>query len=419
MTFSDKNPVVVAGGGIAGITVALEAAETGAKVVVVEREPFIGGRVLRMHKYFPKLCSPLCGMEINIQRLKANPNIRIITLAEIVSVSGKKGSFEVKITKKPRFVNDFCTACDKCVSVCPEERDDLFNLSLKKTRTIYLPHSHAFPLCYVIDPDTCKGKECGECVKVCRYQAINLDDKEVTETIKASSVVYATGWKPYDATRIDNLGFGKIKNVITNVIMERIAAPNGSTEGKIVRPSDGKEAKKVVFVQCAGSRDENHLPYCSSICCLASLKQATYVREAYPDSKVTIYYIDIRTPGKYEAFYQKVAADENITLVKGKVAKVEEDSETGDVIVTAEDILGGGKKEQRADMVVLATGMHPTAGEEKMNGFLKLDESGFVDQELLADGIFSAGVAKKPVDVNTTVQDATAVALSVIQGFTS
>lgn len=416
MTFSDKNPVVVAGGGIAGITVALEAAEAGAKVVVVEREPFIGGRVLRMHKYFPKLCPPLCGMEINIQRLKANSNIRIITLAEIESVSGEKGNFEVEITKKPRFVNDFCTACDKCVAVCPEERDDLFNLSLKKTRAIYLPHQHAFPMRYVIDPVACKGKECGECVKACKYQAINLDDKKETETIKAGSVVYATGWKPYDATKIDNLGFGKIKNVITNVIMERIASPIGPTEGKITRPSDGKEAKNVVFVQCAGSRDENHLPYCSSICCLASLKQATYVREAYPDSKITIYYIDIRTPGKYEAFYQKVAADENITLVKGKVAKVEEDSKTGDVIVTAEDILGGGKKEQRADLVVLAIGMHPTAGEEKMNGVLKLDESGFVDQGLLADGIFTAGVAKKPVDVNTTVQDATAVALSAIQG---
>tara|TARA_B100000315_G_scaffold69494_1_gene63269 strand:+ start:4425 stop:5684 length:1260 start_codon:yes stop_codon:yes gene_type:complete len=418
MTFSNKNPVVVAGSGIAGMTVALEAAETGARVVMIERESFIGGRVLRMHKYFPKLCSPLCGMEINTRRLKANLNIRIITLAEIESVSGEKGNFEVKITKKPRFINDFCTACDKCVAVCPEERNDLFNISLKKTKAIYLPHSHAFPMQYAIDPDACKGKECGECVKVCRYQAINLDDKEETETIRASSVVYATGWKPYDATKIDNLGFGKIKNVINNVIMERIASPNGPTEGKIVRLSDGKEAKNVVFVQCAGSRDENHLPYCSSVCCLASLKQATYVREAYPDSKVTIYYIDIRTPGKYEAFYQKVAADENVTMVKGKVAKVEEDIETGDVIVIAEDILGGGKKEQRADMVVLATGMHPTSGEEKMNGVLKLDESGFMDQHFLADGIFSAGVARKPVDVNTTVQDATAVALSAIQGLT-
>jgi quinone-modifying oxidoreductase subunit QmoA len=415
MTFSNKNPIVVIGGGIAGITVALEAAETGARVVVIEREAFIGGRVLRMHKYFPKLCSPLCGMEINIRRLKANPDIRIITLAETDSISGEKGNFEVKISKKPRFVNEFCTCCDKCVAVCPEERNDLFNLSLKKTKAIYLPHSHAFPMKYIIESDSCKGKECGECVKVCQYDAINLDDKEEVETIMASSVVYATGWKPYDATKIDNLGFGKIKNVINNVIMERIAASDGPTEGKLVRPSDGKEVKNVVFVQCAGSRDENHLSYCSSICCLVSLKQATFVREAYPDSKVTIYYIDIRTPGKYEAFYQKVAADENVTLVKGKVAKVEEDSETGDVIVTAEDIMSGGKKEQRADMVVLAAGMHPTAGEEKMNGVLKLDDCGFVDQELLADGIFTAGVAKMPVDVNTTVQDATSVALSALQ----
>ncbi|MEE8484578.1 MAG: CoB--CoM heterodisulfide reductase iron-sulfur subunit A family protein, partial [Nitrospinota bacterium] len=409
MTSPHALPVVIVGGGISGITTAIEAAETGANVVLIEKEPYIGGRVSRMNRYFPKLCSPLCGMEINYRRLKSNPRIKVITLAQLESVSGEKGNFELKLKKAPRFVNDNCTSCDKCTAVCPVERDDDFNYSMNKTKAIYLPHNMAYPQQYVIDPETCKGSECAECVKACKYGAIDLGEKEETLTIKAVSLVYATGWEPYDARKIDNLGFGRVKNVINNVMMERLASPSGPTGGKIVRPSDGKEVKKIAFVQCAGSRDEDHLPYCSSVCCLASLKQATYVREAYPDSKVTIFYIDIRTPGKYEAFYKKVSDDENVAMVKGKVAKVEEDSGTGDVLVTAEDILGGTKAEARVDMVVLATGMSPSAHAEKLNGDAgkrPLDEDGFIDTEKMPEGVFAAGVAKRPLDVNLSLQDA-------------
>lgn len=416
MAANQSDTVVVIGGGISGITVAVEAAETGAYVTLIEKEPFIGGRVYRMHQYFPKLCSPLCGMEINFRRIKSNPNIKVITGAQVEEITGSRGNFGLKVKVGARLVNDNCTACNRCVDVCPVERENDFNYSMDKTKAVYIPHPMAYPSIYAIDETVCKGKECAKCVEECKYGAIKLDAKETTIDLKAGSVVYATGWKPYDAAKIDNLGFGKMPNVINNVMMERLAAPEGPTKGKIVRPSDGKEVKDIVFVQCAGSRDENHLPYCSAICCLASLKQATYVRNANPESKVTIFYIDIRTPGKYETFYNSVAKDENITLVKGKVAKISEDKATGDVLVTAEDIYGGGKKEQRADMVVLATGMVPSVNGE-MNGSPAITgEHGFLSAELQPDGIYSVGVARQPANVTSSLLDATGTALKTIQG---
>ncbi|MFQ5431522.1 MAG: FAD-dependent oxidoreductase [Nitrospinota bacterium] len=412
----DSRPILVIGGGISGITVAVEAAETGSDVVIVEKEPFLGGRVYRMNQYFPKLCSPLCGMEINFRRIRENPKIRVITGAELESVSGSNGDFDVRIAVKPAYINENCTTCDKCSAVCPEERIDEFNYGMGKTKAVYLPHPMAYPPRYTIDTRVCKGEECDKCVEACEYDAINLGNKGEALELKVRSVVYATGWKPYDAAKIDNLGFGRVDNVINNVMMERIASPDGPTGGKIVRPSDGREVKEIAFVQCAGSRDENHLPYCSAICCMASLKQATYVRTAYPDSKVTIFYIDIRTPGKYETFYAKIAADENVRLVKGKVAKIEQDSESGGVIVTAEDVLGGQKIEHKADMVVLAAGMVPTAADNGLKSLAATDEDGFIPTPMQAGGVYAAGVAKQPTDVTTSLKDATGVALRAIRG---
>lgn len=408
-----ENSVLVVGGGIGGMTAAIEAAEMGRRVYLVEKEAYLGGRVSRMNKYFPKLCPPYCGMEINFRRIRVNPNIQIFTLSEVTSVSGEKGNFDITIKTKPRYVNQKCVSCDECVPVCPVSRKDDFNYGLSETKAIYLPHQMAMPMKYAIDMSVCKGEACGECVKACKYDAIDLKMGEEETKVKAGSVVYATGWKPYDASKIANLGYGEVENVINNVEMERLAAGNGPTGGRILRRDNGEPAKKVAFVQCAGSRDENYLPYCSSICCLASLKQATYVREQYPeDSEVYIFYIDLRAPGKYEAFYNKVQADDKVKLVKGKVAKIEQ-GEGGAAVVTAEDILGGGKMRVACDLVVLATGMEP-AGDAA--GVATLDENGFMPPDLQTmEGIFSTGVAKRPTDVTTSVQDATGVALKTFQ----
>ncbi|GAI44012.1 unnamed protein product, partial [marine sediment metagenome] len=227
------------------------------------------------------------------------------------------------------------------------------------------------------------------------------------------AVILATGWKPYDATKIDNLGFGKFSNVITNVMMERLAAPNGPTQGKIVRLSDGKEVKSVAFVQCAGSRDDHHLPYCSGVCCLASLKQATYIKEQNPDARVVIFYIDMRALGTLEDFYLRVQCYNNLSLVRGKVSKIEEDLETRDLVVEAEDTLSGEKVREKVEMVVLATGIVPTTAETKIPAQITYDDYGFIVSEL--PGIYAAGCSKRPVDVATSVRDATGAALKAVQ----
>ncbi len=411
--------ILVIGGGIAGVTAAVEAAEAGYDVVIVEKEAYLGGRVAQLNKYFPKLCPPACGLEINFQRIKKNPRIRFFTLSEVEKISGQPGNFEITIKQQPRYVNDRCTACGDCVAVCPADRSDTFNFGMDTTKAIYLPHSMAFPMKYVIDDSACELNACAKCVEVCPYDAIDLDMKPKSFNLKVGAVITATGWNPYDATRIDNLGFGRFADVITNMMMERLAAPNGPTKGKIVRPSDGKPVNSVAFVQCAGQRDETHLGYCSGICCLGSLKQASYVRQQNPDSKVYIFYIDLRTPGTYQFFSQKILSDENISAIKGKVAKIVEDSESKELIVEAEDILPAEKVRVPVDLVVLATGMVASVEEKELGDGLQYDEDHFIVPDQTAPGIFAAGCARGPVDVATSVQDATAAALKAIQAIYS
>ncbi|MCX8027778.1 MAG: CoB--CoM heterodisulfide reductase iron-sulfur subunit A family protein [Thermodesulfovibrionales bacterium] len=401
--------VVVVGGGFSGLTAAVDAAETGAEVVIVEKNPYLGGRVAQLNKYFPKMCPPMCGLEINFRRIKTNPLVTYHVASEIESISGKEGDFTVSIVKKPTFVNDNCVSCNACVDVCPVERANDFNFGLDKTKAIYLPFNQAMPFKYVIDTAVCKGASCAKCVEACKYNAIDLNMKPEKITIKANSVVLATGWNPYDATKMDNLSFGKVKNVITNMMMERLSSVNGPTAGQIKRPSDGKVVNNIAFVQCAGSRDENHLEFCSYICCMASLKQAQYIREQNPDSKVTIYYIDIRTPGKYEQFYWKVKEDANIQFIKGKVAKIEQAS-GDDVEVEAEDMASLKKIKTTHDMVVLATGMQPSGATLKVQGFKYTDEGFGIEDK----GLYVAGCSKNPMDVSKSAQDATGAAMNAL-----
>jgi quinone-modifying oxidoreductase subunit QmoA len=411
---ADKK-VLVIGGGFSGLTAAVETAEAGLEVIIVEKTPFFGGRVTQLNKYFPKLCPPNCGLEINFKRIKNNADITFYSLAEVEKVSGQEGNFDVAIKVAPRYVNDKCVGCNACAEACPVEMPNEFNFGLDKTKAAYITHNQAFPFVYAIDGMYCKGKACSKCAEACKYDAIDLDMKPQTINLNVGSIILASGWDTYDISKLDTLGSGKIKNVITNMQMERLASPNGPTGGKILRPSDGKEPKNIAFVQCAGSRDENHLPYCSFICCMASLKQATYIREQNPDSKAKIFYIDIRTPGRYEQFYWKVKEDPNITLTKGKVAKITDDPSTGNPIVEAEDILSGKKIKEEFDMVVLATGMVPSTSASKIPVDVSYTPDGFVMPATLKKGVYAVGTLKGPVDVAKSVQDATGIALKGIQ----
>lgn len=411
-----RGKVLVVGGGISGLTATIEALEAGAEVVLVEKEAFLGGRVARSNLYFPKMCPPTCGLEINLRRIKTNPNIRLFTLSTVESVTGSPGNYKATIRQEPRFVNEKCTACGACVEVCPVDRPDDFNMGMSTTKAIYLPFEMAYPPRFVVDEATCLGpEECGKCVEACPYDAIELDMQPKTEEVEVDAVVWATGWDPPDATEFEGLGFGQHANVINNVTMERLAAVNGPTNGAIQRPSDGKAPESVAFVQCAGSRDENYLNYCSGVCCLASLKQARYIREQYPDTQIYIFYIDIRAPGRLEDFYVATEEDENLTLVKGKVAKITEDDGTGNLTVEAEDALSGRRLAQEVDMVVLATGMVPTGvGDAKVEGGVSTDDFGFLTEKQPQEGMLVAGCAKRPTDVATSNRDATGAALKAL-----
>jgi quinone-modifying oxidoreductase subunit QmoA len=236
-----------------------------------------------------------------------------------------------------------------------------------------------------------------------------------TVTAKVGALVWATGWRPYDANKLDNLGFGRCQNVITNVMMERLASQNGPTQGRILRPSDKKEVRRVGFVQCAGSRDENHLPYCSAVCCLASMKQATYVRSQYPDAEVHVFYIDLRSPGRLEDFYTRVKQDTKLHFHRGKVAKITEIADSKNLILEAEDTLSGKLTKTEVDLAVLAVGMVPNTADSKPPLETRMDDFGFV----LADnsssqGVIGAGTAVRPMEVSGSVQSATGAALKAI-----
>jgi len=407
--------IMVVGGGISGLTTALEAAEVGYEVFLVEKEPSLGGRVAQLKKYFPKLCPPTCGLEINYQRIKNNPRIKVLTMAEVEKVEGSAGNYTAKVKISPRYVNENCTACGECEKVCESDISNEFNLGMDRRKAAYLPHNMAFPFRYVMAPSMSSDDK-DKVKEACQYDAVDFDMQEKTIDIKVGAVVWSTGWKPYDAARIDNLGFGRYQNIITNMMLERLASTNGPTAGKVLRPSDDKAPESIAFAQCAGSRDENHLPYCSYICCMASLKHATYLREQYPEAKIYIYYIDIRTPGrKYEQFYANLKKDENIFFVKGKVAEVSEDEKTGNINLVAEDTITGEKVRQNVDMLVLATGMQPNTSMDKPDADLKFNSDGFIVNDFKKGGMFAAGCANKPADVVTSNQNATGMALKAIQ----
>jgi len=407
--------ILVVGGGMSGITAALEASEAGYDVVLLEKNAYLGGRVTQLHQYFPKLCPPNCGLEINFKRMRVNPRIRFFTMAEVLKISGRPGDYDIEVKLSPRYVNEKCTCCGKCGEVCETEISNAFNYGMGKVKAAYLPHEFAFPMRYVLDPSIVGEDQGKKCLEACQYGAIELDMKETTFDLKVGSIVWAAGWEPYDASKIEYYGFGRYKNIITNVMMERLAAHDGPTGGKILRPSDGKEPKKIAFIQCAGSRDENHLAYCSGICCLASLKQTTYIREILPECDVTIFFIDIRALDRLEDFYTKVQQDKKVSFVKSKIALMTEDETSKDLLLEGENTRTGEQIRDKFDLVVLATGMVPNRIGIENPPDVIYDDYGFMTFDPAKPGIYGAGCVRRPTDVASSVQDATSAALKAIQ----
>jgi quinone-modifying oxidoreductase subunit QmoA len=399
--------ILVVGGGISGVSAALEAAECGKQVVLVEKDPSLGGRVSQLYKYFPKLCFPTCGMEINL---------RVMTMAEVVDIVGSPGDYTVSVKLHPRYVNENCTACGECAKVIETEIPNAFNYGMNTRKAAYLPYAMAYPQRYVLDPSIIGTPDAERAKAACKYEAIDLDMKEEVVELKAGAIIWATGWKPYDAAKIQPYGYGRYDNVITSVEFERMADPFGPTGGKLLRPSDGKAAKNVAFIQCAGSRDRNHLKHCSRICCMASLKQSTYMREKFgEEGRASIYYIDIRAIDRIDDFHRKVKEDPHVSFIKSKVASITEDKATGDVLLHGVDTEGYHRYANRHDLVVLAVGMEPSVPATSLPIKVAVNPNGFIERDPANGAIFGAGCAEDALDVNRAVQSATAAALRAIQ----
>jgi len=402
-------PTLIIGGGISGITAAVELAEAGQEVVLIEKEDYLGGNVSQFNNYFPKLCPPSCGLEINFRRIRSNPRITFYTGASIKRICGQEGNYSVNMKLKPRLINNHCTSCGKCAEVCPEFRPVKLG-RIAGEKAAYIRHGLAFPMKYCIDPDICKGDACGKCLEVCDYNAIQLDALSAEVVISACKIIVATGWNLYDAARLENYPYREEADVVTNLEFEQMLAACTREKAKLSRPSDGQLPRHIAFVQCAGSRDINHLPYCSAVCCSASLKHALTIEAEYPDIESEIFYIDMRLNGRNEKLLTVAEGKERIRLTKGKVGRILTSAENKGFILEVEDIASGTKRQAAFDMVVLAMGLTPAP----LTADLQVNEYGYFlpDQ---TSGIIPTASCKRPMDVSSSVKDATAAALKAMQ----
>ncbi len=419
---------LVIGGGIAGIQASLDLANSGFEVVLVERSPSIGGHMIQLSETFPTLDCSQCILTPKMVEVAKHPKIKLMTYSEVQEVSGYVGNFRVKILKKPTYVDpDKCTLCDECTKVCPVVTENEFDLGLTGRRAIYIPFPQAIPASYTLDINSCPGLlpiACGKCADVCEPKAIDYDMKPKIIEMDFGAIIVATGYDLYGKENMAEYGYGKYPDVIDGLQFERLCSASGPTKGKILRPSDHKEPKEVVFIQCVGSRDpEMHCSYCSKICCMYTAKHAMLYKHHVPDGQAYIFYIDIRSGGKgYEEFVQRAVEEDSVLYLRGKVSKIFE--ERGKIRVWGVDTLSGKDIEIDADMVVLAMAMRPSKGAEELAKKLKiaLDKDGFLAEahpklrpvESVTSGVFLAGAAQAPKDIPEAVAQASGAASKAI-----
>ncbi|MCD6242713.1 4Fe-4S binding protein [Candidatus Bathyarchaeota archaeon] len=408
--------ILIVGGGIAGITAALELGYLGYKVHLVERKPSIGGNMAKLTKVFPTLDCAQCILTPRMAEVGRNPNVNLLTYAEVQEISGRPGNYNVKVFMKPRGVDvEKCRSCGVCAKVCPVTVPDEYNEGLSERKAAYIEFPQAVPSAYTIDFEACT--KCGKCEQLCPAKAINLEDKGKIVELNVGAIIMATGYQLYDANKLKQYGYGIYPDVITMMALERLTSASGPTGG-YVKKADGSDVKKIAIVLCAGSRDKNHIPYCSRICCMYSLKQAFLLKKML-GIDVTIYYTDIRATGKgYEELYWR-CQEAGVVFIRGKVAEIWK-NKNGKLVVVAEDTLLNEVQEDEYDMVALATPMIPSAGLQELAAKMKLaiGEDGFIQEkhpkldpvDSLKAGIFACGCALSPKDVRDTVSDALAAA---------
>ena len=422
---------LVIGGGIAGIQSALDIAEAGYEVDIVEKLPSIGGRMSQLDKTFPTLDCSACILTPKMVEAAAHEKINIYTYSEVEKVSGFVGDFTVDIRKKARSVDmSKCTGCGVCSEKCPSKKNpNEFNRGLNNRSAIYIPFAQAIPNVPVIDREHCtkfKTGKCGVCSKVCAAGAIDYEQKDEIVTQKYGAIVVATGFDVIPLDKYDEYAYSQSKDVITSLELERIMNAAGPTKGHLERLSDGKAPKNIVFVQCVGSRcsDERGKSYCSKICCMYTAKQAMLVRDHYPDVNVHVFYIDVRTPGKnFDEFYRRAVEEFDVDYIKGQVGKVSE-APNGRLLVQGSDLLDNRQIKMEADLVVLATAIEPSKDARKLATMLtaSMDTNDFFTEahaklrpvESPTAGVFLSGVCQGPKDIPETVAQAGAAAVKVV-----
>lgn len=434
---------LVIGGGIAGIQAALEIANGGQMVYLVEKSPTIGGHMAMFDKTFPTLDCAACILTPKMVDVSQHEHIDLLTYSEVIGISGTPGDYIVRILKKARRVNlSTCIGCGTCAEKCPVKVPSEFDQQTGYRKAIYIPFPQAVPNKYVIDEEQClyvqKGK-CGVCAKVCPAEnCINFEDKDETIEIHVGNIIVATGFQTFKAERIPQFGYGKYMNVITSLELERLVNASGPTGGNITLPqkdkkgkriflAEGKTPQSVAFIHCVGSRDEHYNKYCSRVCCMYSLKLAHLVKEKLPDASVSEYYIDMRAFGKgYEEFYERIK-NEGVRVIRGRTAKV--DDRGGQLLIRGEDILHSKLIENEVDMVVLAVGLEANKGSGELAKMLgiQIDENGwFQESDYISDsvqtmekGIYLAGTCQGPKDIPDSVAHAAAAAEKVLQNISA
>jgi heterodisulfide reductase subunit A len=437
---------LVIGAGIGGMQAALDIADSGYEVFLVEKDPSIGGHMAQLSETFPTLDCSQCILTPRTVEVGQHPNIRLLTLSEVVAVERGEnadfrtgtdgGHFRVRILRHPRYViEEKCTACGDCAKVCPVVVPNEFDRGLAARRAIYMPHPQAVPAVYRLDPNACLGLfplACGKCGEACERQAIDYDMAPETVEVDVDAIVVATGYELYQDEAVMAYAYMDHPDVMDGLEFERLLSASGPTGGRLVRPSDGKVPKEVVFIQCAGSRNPEHgLPYCSKICCMYTAKHAILYKHRVHDGQVYVFYIDIRAGGKgYEEFVTRAMEEDDTVYIRGRVSKVfarDGGDRGGRLVVWGVDTLTERKVEIVADMVVVAAAIVPSARSRSLAGVLgiSVDEFGFYtasDAEMTpvesgVPGIFLAGAGLGPQDIPETVAQASGAAAKVLTFF--
>ena len=429
-----ESPVVkralVIGGGIAGIQAALDIAEAGFEVDIVEKNATIGGRMAQIDKTFPTLDCSACILTPKMVDCAQHENIDILSYSEVEEVKGFVGNFNVKIRRKARYVDETkCTGCKICMEKCPSKKGlNEFNMGLNNRPAIYIPFAQAIPNVAVIDPTQCvklKTGKCGICQKFCGVGAIDYEQKDTFIERQYGAIVVATGFKPINLDAFNEYGYNDNKDVITSLELERLMNAAGPTSGVLLRPSDGEHPKVITFIQCVGSRDTSGCgkPYCSKICCMYTAKHAMLIREKYPDTEVHVFYIDVRTPGKnYDEFFRRAVEQYGVDYIKGMVGKVY--NENGKLMVQGSNLIDNEQVTIESDLVVLAAAIEPEPSVRKVATLLtaSIDTNNFLTEshaklrpvESPTAGVYLAGVCQGPKDIPETVSQASACAAKVI-----